>query len=352
MLRLSASWNRLVDSLLPIVQIVAAATAAYAIAHFLLGHSAPLLAATVTISSLGFVRDARPVRVLESAIGIVIGIAVSELLLSLVGRGIWQLALVLAVTLVAARLLSSSNAFAVAAGVQSMLVLIMPQPDGFPFQRSIDGLIGGAIALLVTALVPRDPRRLARRDAKRLFLVFTESLSSLVSALEQADEPSAERALERLRRTQPIIDSWGASLDSARAIARISPFQRKRLPELDAQSRVLRGMDLAVRNLRVIARRIDFLVRDGVPRPALGSLVATITTSVTLLGQSLDDPVLADTARVGLAGIAAHLAPQTVVGDAEVTDSVVVLMLRPMLVDLLTAAGLDEAKARATLPEV
>jgi hypothetical protein len=102
----------------------------------------------------------------------------------------------------------------------------------------------------------------------------------------------------------------------------------------------------------VIARRIDFLVRDGVPRPALASLLASITTSVNLLGQSLDDPLLADTARVGLAGIAAHLAPHTVVGDAEVTDSIVVLMLRPMLVDLLTAAGLDEAKARATLPEV
>ena len=111
-------------------------------------------------------------------------------------------------------------------------------------------------------------------------------------------------------------------------------------------------MDLATRNLRVIARRIDFLVRDGVPRPALASLLATTATSATLLGQSLDDPLLADTARVGLSGIAAHLRPRTVVGDAEVTDSVVVLMLRPLLVDLLCAAGLDDDKARALLPEV
>ena len=73
---------------------------------------------------------------------------------------------------------------------------------------------------------------------------------------------------------------------------------------------------------------------------------------MNLLAQSLDDPLLADTARVGLAGTAAHLKPHTVVGDAEVTDSVVILMLRPMLVDLLVAAGLDEEKARGTLPAV
>jgi len=350
--QLSASLSRLVDSLLPIAQIVAAATGAYAIAHFALGHAMPLLAATVTIAALGFVRDARPVRVLESAIGIVIGIAVSELLFLLVGRGVWQIAVVLAITLLAARFLSSSNAFAVAAGVQAMLVLILPVPDGGPFQRSLDGLIGGAVALLVTALIPRDPRRLARRDARRVFSVFTESLTALAAALDRADQPTAEHALERLRTTQPIIDAWGESLDSARAIARISPFQRRHSPELDAQARVLRGMDLATRNLRVIARRIDFLVRDGVPRPALASLIATTATSATLLGQSLDDPLLADTARGGLSGIASHLRPQTVVGDAEVTDSVVVLMLRPLLVDLLTAAGLDETKARALLPEV
>lgn len=352
MLRLSASYQRVVDSLLPIIQIVAAATGAYAISHYLLGHSTPLLAATVTISSLGFVRDARPLRVLESALGIVIGIAVSELVLTLVGTGLWQIAFALFITLLAARLLSASNAFAVAAGVQSMIVLILPLPEGGPFQRTLDGLVAGVVALVVTALLPRDPRRLARRDARRLFAVFTESLAALAVALDTADEPAADRSLERLRATQPIIDSWALSVDSARAIARISPFHRRHTEELDAQARMLRGMDLATRNLRVIARRIDFLVRDGTPRPAIGSLVTTIATSVTLLGDSLDDPLLADTARVGLAGIAAHLKPQTVVGEAGVTDSVVILMLRPMLVDLLVAGGLDEAKARATLPEV
>ncbi|HEY8913363.1 FUSC family protein [Lacisediminihabitans sp.] len=346
------SLGRVVDSIVPALQIVAAAVAAYSIAHYLLGHAVPLLAVTVTISSLGFARDARPARVLESAIGIVIGIALSELLLLVIGRGVWQIALVLLVTLLVARLLSPSNAFVVAAGVQSMLVMLLPAPAGGPFVRSIDGIVGGVVALVVTALLPRDPRRIARRDAARLFGALNESLGSLVSALERADEPAAEHALERLRSTQPIIDQWRASLDSAVSISRISPFLRRHGPELDAQRRVLTGMDLATRNLRVISRRIDFLVRDGVPRPALASLIASLATSVRLLGQSLDDPRLADTVRVGLVAVAERLRPELVAKGAPVTESVVVLMLRPLLVDLLTAADLPEEKARALLPEV
>jgi len=348
---LRSAGQRTVESIVPALQIVIAACAAYAVARYLLGHAVPLLAVTVTISSLGFARDARPSRVLETAIGIVIGIALSEALLLTVGHGLWQIALVLLLTLLVARALSPSNAFAAAAGVQSILVMLLPDPAGGPFVRSIDGIIGGVVALLVTALVPRDPRRFARREARTLFASLTEALDSLVVALEMADEPAAEHALERLRTTQPTIDSWAASLDSATAIARISPFLRRRRPDLLAQERVLRGMDLATRNLRVITRRIDFLVRDGVPRPVLSSIMGNLGTSVELLGQSLDDPLLGDTVRVGLVAVAERLRPETSATGA-VGDSVVILMMRPLLVDLLTAADLPVEKARALLPEV
>jgi uncharacterized membrane protein YgaE (UPF0421/DUF939 family) len=349
---LRAPGHRVVESVVPALQIVIAASAAYAIARYALDHAVPLIAVTVTISTLGFARDARPIRVLETAIGIVIGIALSEALLLTVGQGLWQLALVLLVTLVVARALSPSNAFAVAAGVQAILVMLLPAPPGGPFVRSIDGIVGGVVALLVTALVPRDPQRFTRRDARALFVSLTDALDSLAVALDKADEPAADYALERLRTTQPIIDNWAVSVDSAVAIARISPFLYRRRPDLHAQSRVLRGMDLATRNLRVIARRIDFLVRDGVPRPVIGSIMASLGTSVELLGQSLEDPLLADTVRVGLVAVAERLQPDTVVKGAPVTDSVVILMMRPLLVDLLMAADLPAEKARALLPEV
>jgi hypothetical protein len=84
----------------------------------------------------------------------------------------------------------------------------------------------------------------------------------------------------------------------------------------------------------------------------IGSIMASLGTSVELLGESLDDPLLADTVRVGLVAVAERLRPETAIKGAPVTDSVVILMMRPLLVDLLTAADLPPEKARALLPEV
>lgn len=352
--------RRLGSSVPAALQITVGATAAYCVAHFLLGHATPLLAVTVTISSLGFARDARPRRILETAVGILIGIALSEALLLTIGRGVWQLIVVLLLTLLVARFFSPNAAFAGAAATQSMLVLLLPLPEGGPFVRSIDGLIGGAFALIVTALIPRDPRGAARRDSRRLFSTIDESLASVVVALDRADEPAAELALQRLRRTQQIVDDWTASLDSAISIARISPFLRRHLPDLREQGRVLTGLDLATRHLRVITRRIDFVVRDGAPRPELAELVSQTAAGIRMLRS--DTAATADTVSISTMGdsdastrfaaVARRLDPAALVPDAAVTDAVLVLLMRPLLVDLLVAAGRTAAEARAELPPV
>ena len=123
----------------------------------MLGHPAPLLAATVTISSLGLVRDARPRRVAETVVGMVLGILIAELIVLVAGIGWWQLGLTLAASLLVARFLSPQPAFAVAAAIQAAIVMVIPA--SVPFLRLADGVVGGVAALLVTALVPRSPLR-------------------------------------------------------------------------------------------------------------------------------------------------------------------------------------------------
>lgn len=346
------SLRRVGESLPAIAQILVAVAAAYAITHWGLGHAVPLLAVTVTINSLGFAGDARPVRVAETVVGIVLGVALGDALALLVGRGLWQLLVVLAVVLLVGRLVASSPAFSIAAAVPSALVVMLPDPESGVFSRSLDALIGGVIALLVTALIPRDPRRAAARDARALFSVVGESLSSIVDALRHADPAAAELALSRLRRTQPLIDAWTTSLDSAVSIARISPWVRRHLPQLRRLTGVLRVADLATRHLRTVSRRVDFLVRDGRARPELAELVVHIASAVRLLGASVDDPASADVARLELVGLAARLDPAVVLPGAPVTDAAVLLLLRPLVVDLLDGAGLDADAARALLPKL
>ncbi len=329
-----------------VVQITVAATAAYAFARFVLGHEVPVVAVTMTISSLGFARDARPRRVLETVVGMLVGISLSEIIVLTLGTGIAQLVFVLALTMLTARFFSPTAGFAVAAATQSMLVVLLPAPDGGVFVRTIDGVVGAVLALLVTALIPRDPRRAARRDARNLFSTIDESLATVAHALDDADEPAADLALTRLRRTQQLVDEWNVSLDSARSISRLSPFLRRHLPDLARQQRLLTGLDLATRHLRVITRRVDILVRDGRGRPALAALVRE-------LGEGIRQLETDEThARATLTALAARLDPAEVTPGAEVTESVMVILLRPLVVDLLVASGLPLDEARALLPEL
>ncbi|MCU1544310.1 MAG: hypothetical protein JWM50_2175 [Microbacteriaceae bacterium] len=342
------AWNSLPAAL----QIVVAVVGSYAFAHYVLGHSVPLLAMTVVVSTLGFGRDARPRRVFDSVVGILIGILFSEVLFTFLGSGIWQIAIILFLTFVVARLVSPSAAFAAAAGVQSLLVMMLPAPDGGVLVRSVDGLVGGVVALLVTALVPRDPRAIARRDAGRLLSTLAESFDALLDGLRTGDEAAAGLAVERLRRTQPLVDDWNASLDSALSIARISPFLRRHLTALRHQARVLHGLDMAARHLRVLDRRVSFLLRDGVARPELAALLAEIDTSIALLGASIDEEGRAGDAAAVLEAIAPRLDPAVIVPGAPVTETIIVLLSRPLVVDLLIATGRSGDEARALLPEV
>lgn len=350
--KLNESGARLFDSLLPTLQIVIAATSGYWFAKLVLGHANPLFAVTVAINSLGFTRDARPKRILQSALGISLGVVSSEILIVWFGYGWWQLPSILIVTLLVARFLSSNPPFAIAAGAQSMLVYIVPAPPGGPYVRSIDALIGGVFALLMTALIPRDPRGLARTDAKKLFTIFLDSLDALKQAVRTSDVKVADFALVRVRRTQPLIDNWRLSLDSAIAIAKISPLQRKYRDDLEGQVRILKGMDLATRNLRVVVRRIDFLLRDGQTRPYLADLIEQIEAATGLLQQGVSDPEKLADAQEQYLRVIHQLDPKKFGIADQLREASVLLLLRPMLIDLLCATGMDEEDARGELPAI
>ncbi|WP_243073890.1 aromatic acid exporter family protein [Microbacterium sp. SS28] len=353
-------WRRRIDprpafarvsaSGIPILQIVVAATAAYAFAHGVLGHPSPLLAATVTVGSLGLVRDARPRGVLETVLGMLVGIVVAELLLLVAGTGWWQIGLALGVTLVVARFLSPQAGFAIAAAIQSLIVMAIPSPA--PFLRVYDGIIGGIAALIVTAFIPRNPLKTELRDARALFAALDAAAATLAQALRRGDRLRAERGLEKARALTPLADHWRSSLESGIAIARISPFLRRQRAELQRHERVRASLDLAVRNLRVIARRVVYVCDDGRARPVPAELLAEVMRAASVVSDSLEDIALQPAAREALYAVARRLDPADVLPDASLGDQNLVAALRPLVVDLLTATGLTPAEARAAIPRI
>ena len=333
------------------MQLVLASICAYLIARYGLGHPVPLLAVTVALSSLGFARDTRPGRVATTALAMVMGVVLSETMLVLFGPGAAQLLVVILLALLLARLVSANPTFALTVAMQAVLVQLLDAPTGGDFARVLDGLIGGLVALAFTALVPRNPIRLSRADSRVLFATIKETLAKLREVLLTADKATADLALENIRQTQPLVDNWKSSLESAEAIARISPFYRWAQKEVADQKVLFAGLDLATRNLRVITRRVDFLLEDQSPRPQLAAVIAKTLIAVDLLEQSLDDFSLRAKAQKYLLKLLKQLDPKSL-GEVGLSELVVFMQLRPMIVDLAIAAGVEPAKARELLPHV
>lgn len=342
--------ERVRESAGAITQIVIAATAAFAFAHYALGHATPLLAATVTVSSLGLVRDARPRRVLETVIGMIIGILIAELIVLVAGIGWWQLGITLAVSLVVARFLADQPAFAIAAAIQAAIVMVIPA--SVPFLRLVDGIVGGVAALLVTALVPRSPLRQVAHEGAAVIAAFDDAVLTLVQALRRGDPRRAARGLEKARALQAPLDAWRQSIESGAAIARISPFVRRQRSEFERQERVRTHLDLATRNLRVIARRVVYLCDDGSPRPVAADLLAELATAGRLLADALTDISYEPVAREAVRSVATRLDPVVIAAGRSSVDQNLIGAFRPLTVDLMTAAGMPADDARAALPRV
>lgn len=346
------SLTRVRESLWQILQLVAASFFSYLVAHFVLGHPAPLLSVTVAISSLGFARDTRPGRVASTAIAMVVGVSISEVLLLTFGHGALQLAVAIAVSLILARAFSKNPAFALTVTLQAVLVQLLAAPTGGPFARVIDGLVGGLMALTFTALLPRNPIKLARKDAAALFGLMKKTLADLRQVALTSDPEVADDALRKIRKSQPLVDNWQGSLDSALAISKVSPFYRWAQLEMAQQRQLLEGMDLATRNLRVITRRVDFLLQEGRSLEKIAGLFSKILIAVDLLEQSLDDFSMRAKAKKYLAKLIATLDPQQFDSKLTLGETVLLMQLRPLTIDLAIAAGMDGAKARNLLPKV
>ena len=102
----------------------------------------------------------------------------------------------------------------------------------------------------------------------------------------------------------------------------------------------------------MVARRAEFLVRDGTPRPELAELTASVSSGVNLVGRCLTDPTAVVLARQDLILMNARLDPDRAVPDGRIADKTFVMILRPLVVDLLVATGMSDDEARATLPSV
>jgi uncharacterized membrane protein YgaE (UPF0421/DUF939 family) len=351
--RLSARMRaeRLRDAARAILQATLAATLAWVAATELVGHSQPFFAPVSAMITLGLTQGERGRRAVEVVLGVTLGIAVADLLVLQLGTGWWQLALVVALSMSAALLLGSGQMFAQQAAVSAALVATLQPPDGgVSFARAVDALLGGGIALAVSALVlPAHPGRMVREAAEPVLAELAGVLDDVAAALERRDRAAAQAALDRGRGIDDLARELDTALVAGRETARLAPPRRRALQTVDVYTDAATQLDLAVRNVRVLARgaRRAIDLDENVPPEMAGALRA-LADAVRALGVAIEDPARREAVR----SPALHAAGQATLvleRTGNLSVSVIVGQVRSTAVDLLRGSGMSYEDAAAAV---
>ena len=143
----------------PIVQAALAAGLSWLVAGHIVGHRAPFFAPVAAVICLGITIGQRLRRAIELIVGVGVGVGVGDALISAIGTGPWQIALVVALAMSVAVLLDGGAVITGQAAVSAILVATLYLPgDTSGISRLVDGLIGGATGLLVVGVFPRSSR--------------------------------------------------------------------------------------------------------------------------------------------------------------------------------------------------
>jgi uncharacterized membrane protein YgaE (UPF0421/DUF939 family) len=343
-----AARARLRGRLLAIVQTAAAAVVAWYLAVLLLPDPRPAFAAIAAVIAVGATNGERVGRAFQLVTGVVLGITVASLMLELLGTGAWQMGVLVTLAMGAAVALGLPEMVVVEAGVSAILLVALDPgaAAGFSPNRILEGVIGGATALAISAtFFPPDPALGPGRAAQAMFVELGRALERMAGALESRDSGAAERALLDARGIDALIRSVEAEIVTGRETSRYSPSPRSSRALLDRYERSIPQIDYAVRNTRVLARNVVALVRDGEDVPEnLHGAVRDLSHAVWELAASYDAPSHAEPGR----RLAVRAANEAAAVPTERPDVVLVGgQVRSVAVDLVRAADLVAEDADA-----
>jgi uncharacterized membrane protein YgaE (UPF0421/DUF939 family) len=340
----SKSWH--------IGQCAVAAGLAWFLAHDVVGHPQPFFAPIVAVVCLGTSYGQRLRRVAEVTVGVAVGVFLADLLLLLIGTGAWQVTVLVALSMTITLLLNAGTLFVTQAAVQGIVVVTFAAGPGYSFTRWLDALIGGGVALVAAAVVPRAPLRRPREQAA----VVVRRIAQLLRAVaESASDGDAERALQVLadaRSTDQLIRELQAAADEGLSVLASSPFRRRHVGHVRRMAELVEPLDRALRNTRVLVRRMALTTYHRVPIPR----------SYVLLCEDLAaavDTMAAELAAGEMAGSSGEVQRALLrVGEgtaqvervADLSADVVLAQIRSIIVDLLQITGMDVLEATDALP--
>jgi uncharacterized membrane protein YgaE (UPF0421/DUF939 family) len=336
--------ERMMTTARPILQTSVAAAAAWLLATELVGHEQPFFAPISAVVTLGLAVGERRRRAVELAIGVAVGIAIADLLVSGIGTGTWQVGVVCGLAMLAATLVGGGPLLATQAGASAVLVATLQPPEGFDFDRALDALIGSCTALAIgSLLLPVDPVRLVRDGLGPVLDRLATVLDSIADALERRDEREAERALSAVSRLDPLYDHLSATLAAAGDFARISLGRRGALGRLERYVAAVGEVGLAIENVRALARgAVRAIALDDATPPEVAASIRELAAAARELSAVLDGEEPSSEAALR----AVRLANAVLAETSNLSALHIVGQVRLVAVDLLRAGGVPRPEAQ------
>lgn len=330
-------------------QCAIAAGVAWFVAHNLIGHAQPFFAPVVALVSLGTTYGQRLRRVVEMSVGVAIGIFLGDLYTHLFGRGAWQITVMVALAMVIALLLDASPLLLNQAAVQSLVVVTVLPNANVAFTRWTDALVGGAVALVAASVVPQAPLRRPREQAAVVVKRLGELLRASAGSVRDGEVANALAGLAAARATDGLIAELRAAADEGLSVVVSSPFRRRHAEPVREMAELVEPLDIAMRNARVLARRVAVACYRHEPVPAsYADLLEEIAAATDLIVVELKAGRMAAAAKPTLLalGVASSRAERSRLLSAEV----ILAQARSLIADLLAVAGMDPLAATDAIP--
>jgi uncharacterized membrane protein YgaE (UPF0421/DUF939 family) len=335
------------EAVWPIAQTAVGAGAAWAIARYALGHRQPFFAPIAAAISLGASTGRRGRQAVQLMTGVTVGIVVADLVVAAIGTGPVQIALVVGLAMLAALLFSRSPLLVNQAGASAILVVALHHPHTGS-QRLLDALTGGAVAILIGAvLFPADPRRLVEDAAKRVLEVLADGLGRVVGALEQPEQVVSGWSLGIARGVHGALASLAQAQETAAGVVKHAPGRRRVRGAVQRLSDQAAQLDLLANATLSLVRRSGQIVASGRPAPEwLGDTVRELEAALKALAEDPAGEQAQHTAREH-ALEAARMAATHTGSDQGVVA--LALQARAMARDLLYVTGMGADQASTAL---
>lgn len=350
--RAERAFGRLRAGFWPVVQTAVAASLAWYVAGLVLGHERPFVAAIAAVISVGAVAGQTLRRAAEWIFGVAVGLAVADLIMLAIGTGMVQTGIIVGLAMTAALLIRGGIMFVTEAGVSALLVAnLEPTTYGVSPDRFLEALVGGGVALAVSAAFPSNPSARVGQAARSILEDLAAVHRDVAAALAGGDPDLAERALSGARRLDAPIAQLREELDGGYQIARLSPPRRRHLGHLACYAAAVDQLDFAVRNTRVLARAAVGVVQEkGAAPEQLFGAVLDLSQAVEMLREYFEEAGHPPHAR-HFALMAVEEAASALSASRDLATSALVWQIQSTALDLLQAAGMGYAEALQVVRE-